>query len=165
MPCACKNQPANVPENMEWGPVFWRFLHALAERAGSAPMPGLRGDETRAWRTILTTLGKTLPCDDCRAHCVGYLAAHPVNLPDNYADLREYIRRWLYDFHSEVNLRLGKCVFDYALLGPTYGTVPLRQTFNILEVLIKRSILGAALPLMSWTNWSKYAKILLGMYT
>ena len=165
MPCACKNQPINVPENMEWGPIFWRLLHALAERAGSAPMPGLRADELRAWKLVLTTLGKTLPCDDCRGHCNAYTLSHPVNIPVNYAEVNEYIRRWLYDLHSDFNLRTGKCVFDFAELTPTYRGVQIRQTFNVLEVLIKRSIQGAALPLMSWTNWTKQAKILFGMYT
>ena len=165
MVCACRNKPTDVPENMEWGPVFWRLLHALAERAGTAPMPGLRGDEIRAWKIILTTLCKTLPCDDCRNHCNAYIAAHPVVIPDNYNEVREYIRHWLHDMHADVNVRLGKCVFDYSELTPTYSSVPIRHTFNVLEVLIKRSIQGAALPLMSWTNWSKQAKILFGMYT
>ena len=165
MPCACRNQPVNVPENMEWGPVFWRLLHALAERAGSAPMPGLRADEVRAWKTMLTTLGKTLPCEDCRDHYTQYLAANPVNIPDNYAEVREYIRKWLYDVHSDINVRLGKCVFEYALLTPTYSGVPIRKTYDVLNILIKRSIQGAALPIMSWTNWSKNVKTLYGMYT
>jgi hypothetical protein len=150
---------------MEWGPVFWRLLHAMAERAGSAPMPGLRADEVRAWKSMLTTLGKTLPCEDCRDHYTQYLTANPVNIPDNYAEVKEYIRKWLYDVHSDINVRLGKCVFDYALLTPTYSVVPIRKTYDVLNILIKRSIQGAALPIMSWTNWSKNVKTLYGMYT
>ena len=164
MPCACKNKKVNVPDNIEWGPIFWRLLHALAERAGSAPMMGLRGDEIRAWKGIITTLCNALPCDDCRSHCITYLVSNPVNIPDNYSDIREYIRRWLFDLHSDVNLRLGKQNLDYTQLTPIYSGLTLRQLFNTLEVVMNRAIQGGAIHLLSWTNWAKHAKHLLGMY-
>jgi len=55
MGCKCQNKPVNVPDNVEWGPMFWMLLHGMAEKAGSAPLPGLQGDEKRAWKIILTT--------------------------------------------------------------------------------------------------------------
>ena len=73
MPCACKAPKINVPENMEWGPVFWKLLHTLAEHSGSAPMVGLRGDEVRAWKSLLTLLSKSLPCESCREHLQIYV--------------------------------------------------------------------------------------------
>jgi hypothetical protein len=59
---------------------------------------------------------------------------------------------------------LGKPIFDVGLLSVTYGGIPLRETFKVLEVLVKRSIMGTALPLLSWNNWTKSAKTLFGMY-
>jgi hypothetical protein len=164
MPCACKNKPPNVPENMEWGPVFWKLLHGLAEKAGSAPLPGLQGDETRAWKSLLTGLQKTLPCETCREHLASYVISHPITIPDNYSGLRGFVRQWVFDLHNDVNTRLGKPVFDIGLLSVTYGGIPLRETYKILEVLVKRSIMGTALPLLSWNNWTKSAKTLFGMY-
>jgi Erv1 / Alr family len=164
MPCACKNKKVNVPDNIEWGPIFWRLLHSFAERAGSAPMIGIRGDEIRAWKGLLTTLYIALPCDDCRTHCSTYLARRPVNIPDNYSDIREYIRRWLFDLHSDVDMRLGKPNLDYTQLTPIYGGLALRQLFNTLEVVMNRAIQGGAIHLLSWTNWAKHVKHLLGMY-
>ena len=165
MPCACRNPPINVPDNMEWGPVMWRLLHGMAEKAGSAPMVGLRGDETRAWKNILTTLGKTLPCETCRDHFASFLVSNPVNIPDNYDHVREYIRTWLFNLHNDVNSRTGKAVYLYSDLAGTYGGVPLRSTYDVVNVLMKRSIQGAALPILSWTRWSTHAKTLFGMYT
>ena len=164
MPCACRHPPVNVPDNMEWGPVFWSLLHGLAEKAGSAPMPGLQGDEIRAWKVILTTLGKTLPCEHCREHFSTYVLSNPVNIPDNYSDIRGWIRRWLLDLHNDVNKRLGKASYLYEDLTTNYHAVPLRQTWDILNVLMKRSIQGVALPILSWTKWSIQVKTLFGMY-
>jgi len=153
-----------VPDNLEWGPLLWKLLHGMAERAGTAPMVGLRGDELRAWTAILGTLGKILPCEVCRDHFNEYLAAHPVLIPDNYEDIREYIRRWIFDLHNAVNCRSNKDAFLYEMMGSTYHGVNLRETLSILEVLMKRAILGSALPILSWTKWSAHVKTLLGMY-
>lgn len=164
MPCACKAPRINVPENMEWGPIFWKLLHALAERAGTAPMPGLRGDETRAWVAVIGTLPKTLPCEDCRNHLAAYLTCHPFELPEDYSQINAYVRRWLYDLHESVNERLGKQSYDFATLSTIYRPVKLKPTFDILQVLMKRSIQGSALPLISWHSWSKHIKTFNGMY-
>jgi len=164
MPCACKHPPINVPDNLEWGPLLWKLLHALAEKAGSAPMVGLRGDEIRAWTAILGTLGKTLPCEVCRDHFNGYVSGHPIVIPDNYANIREYIRRWIYELHNDVNCRTDKEAYAYERLNEVYGWVNLRETWGVLDVLMKRAILGSALPLLSWTKWSAHVKTLFGMY-
>jgi Erv1 / Alr family len=165
MPCACKNPPINVPDNMEWGPVFWRLLHGMAEHVGNVPMPGLRGDEMRAWKVVLTTLDRALPCEHCRDHLKGYVSQHPINIPDDYSQGRDYIRRWLYELHEDVNGRLGKGSIPYSTVDLLYHGVPLRSTYDVLNVLVKRSIQGTAVPLLSWNNWAKQIKILFGLYT
>ena len=164
MPCACKHSAISVPDNVEWGPVFWALLHGLAERAGSAPMPGLCPDEMRAWNGLLSTLHKTLPCDDCRKHLANYVLLNPVVIPEQHSELKEYVIRWLYNLHESVNMRLGKPSFLFEELKGEYGTVPLRNQYEVANVLIKRSVQGTMVPLLSWNNWSKYAKILLSMY-
>lgn len=165
MPCACKHPPVNVPDNMEWGPVFWRLLHGLAWKAGSAPLPGLQGDEIRAWRNLLINLPKTLPCEECRHHLVTYISANPIAVPDDYGQLKSYVNNWLYELHENVNARLGKPPYLFEELQGEYANVPLRQTYEILQILVKRSVQGSAVSLLSWTNWTKYAKILFGIYT
>jgi hypothetical protein len=164
MPCACKNPPLNVPDNVEWGPVFWQLLHGLAERSGSVAIPGLRGDEIRAWRGLLSSLSKALPCEDCRNHLTNYILIHPINIPDNYDNLKNTVKLWLYNLHEDVNVRLRKTPFPYDMLQERYSKLSLKYTYDILQVLIKRSVLGSAVSLMSWNNWSKYVKILFGLY-
>lgn len=164
MSCKCRNQPINVPPNVEWGPMFWTLLHALAERAGSAPLPGLQGDEMRAWKIILTTLPKALACEDCRTHLTGYIGANPVVLPDKYSDVQDYIRLYLYNLHESVNVRLGKPSFGFADLTIVYRGHNLKKTFDVLNVIVKRSIMATAVPILSWNNWSSQVRTLMGMY-
>lgn len=164
MPCACKHSPVNVPDNVEWGPVFWALLHGLAERTGRAPMIGLRPDEMRAWKGLLSTLHKTLPCENCRMHLSEYLILNPVAIPEEYNNLKKYVVKWLYDLHESVNLRLGKPSFLFEELAGEYSAVPLRNQYEVAQILIKRSVQGSMVSLLSWNNWSKYAKILLSMY-
>ena len=164
MPCACKHAAINVPDNVEWGPVFWALLHGLAERAGSAPMPGLKPDEIRAWASILEILHKALPCDLCRGHLKTYITNNPVAVPDDHSALNLYVRQWLHLLHDDINIRLGKPLFLFEELSGEYGKVPLRNQFEVLQVLIKRAVQGSAVPLLAWSSWSKHVKFLLGLY-
>jgi hypothetical protein len=164
MGCKCRNKPVFAPENMEWGPVFWTLLHGMAEKAGTAPMVGLQADELRAWKTILTTLPKALACEDCRTHLNAYVLSHPINIPDKHSDLRKYVRSYLYHLHESVNKRLKKETFSSDDLGMVYKGIDLRKTFEVLNVVVKRSIQATAVPLLSWNNWSGHVRTLLGMY-
>jgi len=165
MGCKCQNKPANVPANVEWGPVFWTLLHGLAERAGSVPMPGLQGDEQRAWKIILNTLPKSLACEDCRLHLTGYITNNPVNIPDKYSDFSGYVRMYLYNLHETVNRRLKKEPFNIDNLNAMYRVVNIRKTFDILNIIIKRSIQATAVPILSWTAWCTQVRTLMGMYS
>ena len=164
MPCKCRNQPVNVPSNMEWGPIFWTLLHALAERAGSAPLPGLQGDEKRAWKIIITTLPKALACEDCRLHLTAYIASNPVSIPDKYSDVRNYIRTYLFNLHESVNARLKKPSFSAADLTMVYNGINLRHSFEVVNVIVKRSIQATAVPILSWNSWCTQVRTLIGMY-
>lgn len=164
MGCKCRNKPVHAPENIEWGPLFWTLLHGLAEKAGSAPMAGLQADEMRAWKIILTTLPKALACEDCRTHLNAYVLKYPINIPDKHSDLRKYVRSYLYNLHESVNRRLKKVAFSSDDLGMLYKGVDLRHTFDVVNVVVKRSIQATAVPLLSWNSWSGHVRTLLGMY-
>ena len=164
MGCKCRNQPVNVPANIEWGPVFWTLLHGLAEKAGSAPLPGLQGDEVRAWKIILTTLPKALACEESRAHCGAYITNNPINIPDKYSEIRLYIRMYLYNLHETVNKRLKKSSFSAVDLPMLYRGIDLKKSFDVVNIVVKRSILATAVPILSWNNWASQVRTLMGMY-
>ena len=162
MPCNCGKQPIVVPDNAEWGPLFWKLLHGFAERAGRSKVPILQTDEKLSWKVLLTTLPTALACPDCREHLTAYVLLHPIGIPDKYEDLRPYVRRWLYDLHEDVNRRLLKPSFPFEDLPKD---TDLKQTFGILNIVIKKSIQGTSLSLLAWIKWSKHARLLVGMYT
>jgi hypothetical protein len=164
MGCKCRNQPVNVPANIEWGPVFWTLLHGLAEKAGTAPLPGLQGDEVRAWKIILTTLPKALACEECRNHLNSHITNNPINIPDKYSDLRPYIRVYLHNLHESVNKRLKKDPFPLVDLPLLYRGIDLKKSFEIVNTVVKRSILATAVPILSWNNWASQVRTLIGMY-
>ena len=149
---------------MEWGPVFWTLLHGMAEKAGSAPLPGLQGDEVRAWKIILNTLPKSLGCEECRLHLTLYITNNPINIPDKYVDLRNYIRGYLYRLHEDVNKRLKKPSFSSVDLSLLYKGINLKKSFDVVNVIVKRSILATAVPILSWNNWACQVRTLIGMY-
>jgi hypothetical protein len=163
MPCACKNPPLNVPDGTEWGPIFWNLLHILAERSGGVGMIGVRGDEKRAWNKVVSELPKTLPCEDCRKHLASYLVKNPFKIPDNYAEMKKYIKLWFYNLHEDVNKRLNKPSFDFANLE-TYKFYNLRVILPTLDILMKRSIEASAVGILQWNNIYKQIIILKSMY-
>jgi hypothetical protein len=96
-----------------------------------------------------------------------YISNNPVNIPDhltNYGDLRNYVRNYLYNLHESVNKRLNKPSFSTADLSLLYGGVNLKVAFDVLQIVIKRSIVATAVPILSWTSWTTHAKTLIGMY-
>lgn len=163
MPCACKNPPLNVPDGTEWGPVYWSLLHVLAERAGGVGMVGIRPDEKRAWNKIVVELPKSLPCEDCRKHLAAYLLKNPFNIPDNYSDIKLYIKTWFYNLHENVNKRLNKPSFKFSDLDQ-YKLINLRVILPTLEIIMKRAIESTAIGILQWNSIHKQFVILKSMY-
>jgi hypothetical protein len=161
MPCQCKRTPVNVPDNAEWGPALWKVLHGLAQLAGRQTNPNIRRDEMLHWKHLLKTLHTVLPCEDCREHLVSYVAHNPIDIPESYEQIGVYVRTWLYKLHENVNQRLGKPSFPFAQLAndPDH-----KQSFAILQVIMKRAVVSSAVHILDWTKWSNNVRIMMGMY-
>lgn len=166
MPCACQKPVPNYPENVEWGPLMWSIFHALAERAGTQPTPVLQDDERRQWLLLLKFTPDSLPCDKCRIHYTEWVKKRSPDtlktLP--YADMREWIRTWLFDLHNEVNARNQKPLFDYSALKETYKAVNIKETWQRLEPVIKVAIQLNGISLMPWRKWLGSVRSLQGLY-
>ena len=161
MPCRCKRTLLNVPENAEWGPAFWKVLHGLAQLAGHKTDPNMRRDEILHWKHLLKTLHTVLPCEECREHLVSYVKHNPIDIPENYEMVGSYLRLWVYLLHEDVNRRLGKPSFLYDQLAndPEH-----KQSFAILQIIMKRAVVSSAVHILEWTKWSNNVRILMGMY-
>lgn len=166
MPCACRAPLESYPENAEWGPLFWKLLHGLAEYSGKQQFAILQGDEVRAWISLLISLKDTLPCDICEEHQKVWLAEHPpsifLQLPQN--EFRGAVRSWLFELHNEINEGNDKPVFSFQDLEITYKSVNIREGWKALEPVIKRAITLNGLTLLPWKKFLGYVRILQGIY-
>lgn len=119
MPCGCSKKGASglvtigertsaPPE--EWGPALWKVLHCLAAKVGGSGSALQDAEEGRTFEFIIAHLCEVLPCRECQEHCRLYLAgARPAGWSAlRGSALRAAVVGWLSDFHTAVNVRLGK---------------------------------------------------------
>ena len=90
-----------MPLPAVWGPVAWKLLHAIGNRAGKA-QPKLQRDEQRHVLWLLQHIEYIIPCNECRAHIIAYRKQEGI--PEDSSVLGA----WLWTFHEAVNERLGK---------------------------------------------------------
>lgn len=156
MPCSCQIPIPNYPETVEWGPLFWQLLHALAERAGLQRDAFVQEDELRDWLRFLTAVGDVIPCPNCREHYAEWIQAHPLTqlktLP--YTSLREWIRRWLFDLHNSINERNGKPLFSYDALTPTYGVFDFYHGYYRLYPPLNAAMKLAGISYLKLQAWT-----------
>ena len=162
MPCACQLPPEIYPDASEWGPILWSILHGLAEKVGSTPFPQFQGDERRALIRIMKSLVKVIPCPSCKEHYEVYLKEHPVDkilLTISYGELKIYVKKWFWELHNWVNESLGRPLFDYADLTPTYNSVNIRKRMRDLDVPLQKAIRLRAGQLFGYTEFMNQMKV------
>lgn len=95
-----RSSPKNV-----WGPAGWQWLHDLARRY---PVHAVHEDRELAHTRIYNFLS-SLECPECKFHALEYFAKKPPNLSG-----RSALVYWTWEFHNDVNKRLGKKLFPYS---------------------------------------------------
>lgn len=166
MPCNCIPHVYSYPENSEWGRSFWTILHGLAERTTKILSPLFEHDERRSWIHLINSTEAVLPCPDCSKHYRQWLTTHPIGVIQTmpYAEIREFIRRWVYTLHDDVNRRSGKPSIDYNELGILYTSQSISEAFTILDAVEKRAVQLQGVKLKSWINWTNHYKTLVNIY-
>lgn len=159
MPCSCQVPVPNYPETAAWGPILWKILHGLAERAERS---FVLADEVREWQRFIKATGDMLPCDICRAHFKEYTNQHPLTQLSllSKGQVKPWIKNWFWDLHNEINTGTGKPVFPYDDLENTYSTVDLTDQMYRLTPVIKKAIDLSGVPLFKWTAWLASFKML-----
>lgn len=72
----------------------WDAIHQMAKNIDTV-------EKRREFETYIKYLGNNFPCPKCRPHIKQYLATHPINVETD-------ISKWSWEFHNNVNTRLGK---------------------------------------------------------
>lgn len=118
-----------IRDTREWGPPLWTVMHSLAEIGGWA----IVADE---WVELFVSLQTSIPCPDCTAHYMAWMAAHPPPTM-GMADAR----MWLLDLHNDVNARKGVAVWTEAQLASAYAGANKTTLTTQIEGL--RALIGA----------------------
>lgn len=165
MPCACKVPVAQYPETAEWGPIAWDILHGLAERAGRQSNTLIQKDEMQHWIQLIESVEKMIPCDVCRGHYKEYLTINPVRILSDmpYSGLRDFVRKWFWSLHNEINEGNDKPLFTYGDLSGRYGSVPIKMRLDQLSAPIQRAMTLNGVRLLHWKAFEREVRTLLGM--
>lgn len=89
--CECEELDRNT-----LGQSTWYLLHEIVKHV----------PPNEHFSTFLESLSYVYPCKECRDHIKTYLSDHKV----------EMSKKWVCDFHNEVNRRLNKDEFDCGTL-------------------------------------------------
>ena len=95
--------PECPPDSLALGRATWTFLHTTAAYYPTNPNPQQR----RHMLNLLNSLPTLYPCSYCAQHLGGEMKK---NAPD--VTSRDTLSKWLCGVHNEVNLRLGRELFD-----------------------------------------------------
>ena len=157
MPCACQIPVPNYPDTADWGPILWKILHGLAEKAGQGI---IKSDEIREWQKFIKVTGDMLPCDICRAHYQAFLKANPSSQLTNLNPIQTntWVKSFFWNLHNQVNLSRGLPIFlyeDLSIQSPDFTDLLFQLT-----PIIKKAILLSGVPYMTWTAWVNSFKML-----
>jgi hypothetical protein len=166
MVCGCKVPLDIYPETADWGPLFWKLLHGLAEYSGKQNDVNLQEDERRNWIQVFARLQFCIPCDICRGHYSQWTHSNPFTelktIP--YTEVGHWIRNWFFRLHNEINEGNDKPLFEESALSETYKNINIKQAWKALEPVMKRVISLNGISLMPWKTWLSYIKILQSIY-
>lgn len=163
--CSCKGEIVLGVDTDEWGPVIWKILHSLSLQAGKA-QPRAQDEETRTWIQILTRTGVSIPCPECRAHYKTWILTRQPKLLASipYSEQGEWVRHWLHDIHTDINLRLGKINLPYDDLEVTFKGVNFKQEMATIEKYSIRAAHANQVKLTDFISWKRHCVILTSLY-
>ncbi|KAI6115237.1 ERV/ALR sulfhydryl oxidase domain-containing protein [Pisolithus croceorrhizus] len=101
----------NETAKAELGRATWKLLHTMTLRFPEQPTP----DEREALSSFMYLASRLYPCGECASEFQELLKKFPPQTSS-----RRSASLWLCSVHNEVNIRLGKPVFDCAKLDETY---------------------------------------------
>ena len=158
MPCACQIPVPNYPETADWGPILWKILHGLAEKAGEGI---IKADEIREWQKFIKVTGDMLSCDICRGHYQTFLKANPTSqlTPLTPTQTNTWVKSFFWNLHNQVNSSRGTPIYPYADLSE-YQKVDFTDLLYQLTPVIKKAITLSGVPYMTWTLWVNSFKML-----
>lgn len=91
------------PDVSELGKSTWTLLHSMAAKYPDSPT----SEEQRELSLFINILSKMYPCSFCASDFRDYLKKNAMDVSS-----KDLFGKWLCGAHNEVNIKLGKPVFD-----------------------------------------------------
>jgi hypothetical protein len=88
-----------------WGNNAWIFLHCVTYCYPENPTEL----EKKHYCSFFSSLGKVLPCPNCRKHYMEWYKKFPCN---KFLENRTTLSKWLYELHNFVNYTIDKPLID-----------------------------------------------------
>jgi hypothetical protein len=128
--------------------------------------PVLQADERKHWTDIFTELSDTLPCEECKEHYKSWLGGQDLVRwkTGSYDSFGADLRRTWWDFHNQVNVRLGKPVFPFEDLPATYSGNSLKALIKGVTPTVDRAIRMNGVRILAWKQFLKSVQFLMGVY-
>ncbi|KAF2863563.1 hypothetical protein K470DRAFT_254865 [Piedraia hortae CBS 480.64] len=101
----------NATAKAELGRAAWRLFHTIMARFPDKPTP----DEREALHSYIHLFVRLYPCGECAEHFREIVRRFPPQVSS-----RSAAATWACHVHNQVNLRLGKEVFDCSNIGEFY---------------------------------------------
>ena len=107
-----------MPQADDFGASAWFVLHYIASAYPDEPSD----DHKEKMKQLVSSIQYLYPCGSCSPHFAAYLTSIPVDVSS-----REALERWIYDFHTAVNIRTNK--------NPRYPS-HLRRSSKVLPIKV-----------------------------
>ena len=151
----------------EWGPHLWRILHWLAEQVGNQKSKILQGDEINAWKKLFRIVANIVPCAMCKGHYLEYLKANIDVEKIGFVEgdeRREFIRRWLWELHEDVNKRREVQGIPFDSLSEICGSIDFIVERDALYEALMRALRKNIVTRDNITQFKTAINTLFGMY-
>ncbi|KAK0937604.1 hypothetical protein LTR29_010826 [Friedmanniomyces endolithicus] len=102
---------ANETAKADLGRASWKLFHTIMSRFPDQPSP----DERTALKSYIHLFVRLYPCGECAEHFRVIVEKFPPQTSS-----RSAAATWACHVHNEVNLSLGKAVFDCSKIGDFY---------------------------------------------
>ena len=114
-------------DRMKWGEPTWTLLHTIPERLSDAKFV----ENKTSIIQLITTICNNLPCPSCSQHATQYMRKVNFNAIHTTDDLK----KMLYIFHNNVNVRKKYADYPYDELTNKYGNL---DFMNLIAQQISR---------------------------
>jgi hypothetical protein len=119
----------------EWSIPTWYFMHGFAEKINSE---FYKNNYVNCWILVYKNICNNLPCPICRYHASNYIK----NIKHSDINTKEKLINYIYEFHNDVNIKLGKNIYPKHKLN-IYKNLILHAAFNKMYKNITKSYYGS----------------------